>query len=113
MSVDERATELIMGGPLRNTSRVVKNATSTAVRQIELEKGLDIQFTDILHLVTGKRREKAIAEDDPDYCIWTVGQSVGLLHSMPSCKDVIQQMVSEAESAAREINGMIQPRARL
>jgi len=93
---DERST-VLMFRQLHNTARVFRNAVSGEVEKIEKEKGKNISFGDIAHLVAGTRGRKAEAEGDADGGIWSAGQTVGLIDDIPTCKVVIDRMVSEAE----------------
>jgi nitronate monooxygenase len=59
---------------LHNTARVFANKTAKEAAAIEKEKGKDIQFTDVMHLVAGKRGRQAEVDGDADGGIWTAGQ---------------------------------------
>lgn len=82
---------------LRNTSRVIKNETSKEVDKIQNEKGKDLQFKDVEHLVLGTRGRAAEKAGDPDGGIWSTGQTIGLIDSYPSCQDLMDEFMAEAE----------------
>jgi nitronate monooxygenase len=44
---------------LHNTARVFKNKTAAEAKKIETEKGKNLQFTDLMDLVNGKRGRQA------------------------------------------------------
>lgn len=92
---DERATDLIFR-TLHNTSRVARNAVSQEVVAIERRGGAT--FDDVKDLVAGARGRVVYEDGDPDYGIWSAGQVQGLIHDIPSCAELIQRMVSEAEA---------------
>jgi NADH:quinone reductase (non-electrogenic) len=73
---DERAT-VMMFRALRNTSRVFANAVAKEVERIEKEKGANLKFEDVSHLVMGTRGRAAEQAGDPDGGIWSAGQVVG------------------------------------
>jgi NADH:quinone reductase (non-electrogenic) len=89
---DERATELIFR-TLRNTSRVAKNSVSTQV--VELERGGAV-FEDIRALVSGERGRRVYEEGDPELGVWSVGQVQGLIHDIPTVKELVDRIVSQA-----------------
>ncbi|MFE1593004.1 NAD(P)H-dependent flavin oxidoreductase [Nocardia sp. NPDC058705] len=80
---------------LRNTARVADNAVSRQVVEIERGGGT---FEDVRELVAGARGRKVYEEGDLDAGIWSVGQCQGLIHDIPTCAELIETMVREAES---------------
>jgi len=95
VAADERDTRLIMRG-LRNTERVLNNAAVEKIVAIEKEKGADLQITDIMELVGGVY-PKVMQEGDMDIGAWSTGMVVGLIHDIPTCKDLVERMVYGAE----------------
>jgi NAD(P)H-dependent flavin oxidoreductase YrpB (nitropropane dioxygenase family) len=95
---DERQTDLIFR-TLHNTARVMRNAVSQEVVQIERAGGA--KFEDVQHLVAGTRGRDALANGDTDGGIWSAGMIQGLIHDIPSCKDLIDRIISEAEDLIR------------
>ena len=91
---DERATKLIFR-TLHNTVRVMKNAVSEEVAEIEARGGA--RFEDVQHLVAGIRGRQAMAEGDPDGGIWSAGMIQGLIHDIPSVKELIDRIIADAE----------------
>lgn len=80
---------------LHNTARVAANAVSTEVVEIE-SRGAE--FEDIQHLVAGARGRKVFEEGDIDAGIWTAGQCQGLIDDIPTVAELVERMVTEAES---------------
>ena len=102
---DERGTNLIFR-TLHNTARVMKNAVSDEVVAIERKGGA--QFSDVQHLVAGKRGQAAMADGDTDGGIWSAGTVQGLIHDIPSVKELVDRMVSEAEAIIKSrLAGMV------
>ncbi|WP_085809772.1 nitronate monooxygenase family protein [Sphingomonas sp. TZW2008] len=91
---DERATNLIFR-TMHNTARVMKNAVSDEVVKIERAGGA--QFSDIQHLVAGKRGQDAMQAGDTDGGIWSAGMVQGLIDDVPTVKDLVDRIVAEAE----------------
>ena len=101
VSAGERDTELIMR-PLRNTERVLRNAAVKQIREIEAEKGADVQITDIVHLVAGAQNRKVLQEGEMDAGAWSCGMVAGLIHDIPTCKELIERIVFGAEEIIRD-----------
>jgi nitronate monooxygenase len=91
----ERDT-LLTNRTLRNTSRVARNAISEEVVKIQQDPTKTIE--DVRHLVAGVRgRKNVMGEGDTDGGIWTVGQSQGLIHDIPTCKELVRNIMRQAE----------------
>ena len=101
VSASERDTRLILRS-LHNTARVLKNAVSDEVVARE-ERGCE--FEDLQALVAGSRGRTALLAGDPDGGIITAGQSVGLVHDIPSCGELIERMVAEARARLADAGG--------
>mmetsp|Transcript_22115 Transcript_22115/g.39707 ORF Transcript_22115/g.39707 Transcript_22115/m.39707 type:complete len:330 (-) Transcript_22115:73-1062(-) len=85
---------------LGNTERVYKNKTAAQVRDIEAKNPGD--FSAIAHLVKGDNYRVSFQETgDPDSSVWSCGQSIGLIKDIPTCKDLLESIVAEAEGIIR------------
>jgi nitronate monooxygenase len=91
----ERDT-LLTNRTLRNTSRVARNAVSEEVVKIQQDPTKTID--DVRHLVAGVRgRTNVLGAGDTDGGIWTVGQSQGLIHDIPTCAELVKNIMRQAE----------------
>jgi nitronate monooxygenase len=107
VEADELQTRLIMR-PLRNTERVLSNAATERVLEIEQEKGHDLDIEDIRHLVAGEQGRKVLQEGEMDAGAWSCGMVAGLIHDVPTCKELVDRIMAEAESIVRErLEGML------
>jgi NAD(P)H-dependent flavin oxidoreductase YrpB (nitropropane dioxygenase family) len=95
---DERATDMIFR-TMHNSSRVARNAISQQVVEIERRGGA--KFEDVRDLVAGTRGGKVYDTGDTDYGIWSAGQTQGLIHDIPTCKELIEHIMAEAEAIIR------------
>ena len=95
---DERATDIIFR-TLHNSARVARNAISQQVVAIEKKGGA--KFEDVKDLVAGTRGGMVYETGDTDYGIWSAGQTQGLIHDIPSCKELVARIMSEAETIIR------------
>ena len=104
VSNDERATELIFR-TFRNTARVARNAVSTEVRALE---AAGHPFEIVAPLVKGGRGREGLNSGELDHGIWTAGLVQGLIHDIPSCSELIDRIVAEAEQIiATRLGGSI------
>ena len=115
LEANENDTALVLRR-LNNTCRVFRNKVAAEVEEIESEKGTNFDFSDVAHLMNGKRGREAEARQDPDGGIWSAGQVVGLIDSIPTCREVVDDMVNEAvETIQSRLQDMliVQQRSRL
>ena len=95
VAASELDTELIMR-PLRNTDRVLSNGAVSKILEKEKALGDDIQITDIIDEVAGVY-PKIMQEGTMDAGAWSCGMVAGLIHDVPSCKELVERIVSDAE----------------
>ena len=94
VAADERSTALILR-TLRNTSRVFGN--SVAKKAIEMEReGKGI--AEIGPFVAGAKGRVVYETGDLEHGIWSAGTSMGLIDDIPTCKELVERIVSEAEA---------------
>jgi len=99
VAATELDTRLIMR-PLRNTERVLKNANVDRLLQIEREKGSALQISDIHDQVAGVY-PRIMIDGDMDAGAWSCGMVVGLIHDVPTVKELIDRIMAEAERLIR------------
>ena len=99
VAASELDTRLVMR-PLRNTERVLTNEAVEKLLVIEKEKGKDLQFTDIIEQVAGVY-PRIMMEGDMDAGAWSCGMVAGLIHDIPTCKELIDRIMTEAEQNIR------------
>jgi nitronate monooxygenase len=100
VEADELQTRLIMR-PLRNTERVLNNAATEQVFEIERQKGSDIRIEDIRHLVEGTGGRTVLHEGKMDAGVFSCGMVTGLIHDIPTCTELIGRIMAEAEEIIR------------
>ncbi|HEY0107165.1 MAG TPA: nitronate monooxygenase family protein [Rhizomicrobium sp.] len=96
---DERGTNLIFR-TLHNTARVAKNAISDQVVAIEKKGGAT--FEDVRDLVAGTRGAGVLDKGEMDAGIWSAGQTQGLIHDIPTCKDLVEHIMAQAMAIVRD-----------
>lgn len=100
VAASELDTRLIMR-PLRNTERVLTNAAVEKILSIEKEKGPAVQITDIVNYVAGAKNRKVLQDGQMDEGAWSCGMVAGLIHDIPTCKELIDRIMREAEAIIR------------
>jgi len=96
----ELDTRLIMRS-LRNTERVLNNAGVEKITEIERVKGEALTIDDIHDQVAGVY-PKVMISGDLDSGAWSCGMVAGLIHDVPTVKELIDRIVSGAEDIIRE-----------
>lgn len=89
-----------------------KNAVSTQVVALERRPG-GAKFEDVRELVAGARGKMVYETGDPDYGIWSVGVSVGLINDCPTCEVLVGRIEREAEAVIDGLAKLRVEKARL
>lgn len=93
---------VLVGRSLRNTARVAKNDISVQVA--EIQKDPTKTFADVKELMAGVRgRENVLRDGDMDGGIWTTGQSQALIHDIPTCQELVSNIMKQYEQARARI----------
>jgi nitronate monooxygenase len=101
IAASERDTTLLLRS-FRNTMRVLR--TPTAEKVLELEKqGADIHQLEAL--ISGRAGLGLIESGDVDNGLLSVGQVAGLVHDIPTVKELIDRIVKEAKGVASDLAG--------
>lgn len=100
VAASELDTRLVMR-PLRNTERVLTNDAVEKLLEIEREKGADLKFEDIAEQVAGVY-PRIMQEGEMDLGAWSCGMVAGLINDIPTCKELIDTIMSEADALIHE-----------
>ena len=102
---DERGTNLIFR-KFKNTARVGKNSVSDKV--VEISASPDATFEDIRPYVAGAVGRELLQTGDLDKGIFWAGMVQGLIHDIPTCQELIDRIIGEAESIVKSrFGGML------
>ena len=93
VEMDENQTRLIFRS-YKNTARVYKNGVANKVAEIEAEGG---DFSQVHALVSGKMQDVAWTTGDIEAGMVTVGMSGGLINDIPTCKELVNNIMTDAE----------------
>ena len=100
VAASELDTRLIMRG-LRNTERVLTNDAVERLIEKERELGDALEFKDILPEVAGVY-PKIMTEGEMDAGAWSCGMVAGLIDDIPTCQELIDRIMAEAEQIINE-----------
>ena len=91
----ELDTRLIMR-TLRNTERVIRNPVVDQVLEIEGREG-ETQIEDLVPFVSGLVGKEMLENGEMEKGILSAGQSMGLVKDIPTCQELLDRIMSEAE----------------
>ncbi|GIR19584.1 nitronate monooxygenase family protein [Gammaproteobacteria bacterium] len=95
VNASELDTRLIMRS-LTNTERVLNNPAVESLMAKEKALGDDLKFEDIVDEVAGVY-PKVMMEGEPEAGAWSCGMVAGLVSDIPTVKELIDRIMSEAE----------------
>ena len=95
LAASELDTRLVMR-PLRNTERVLNNAAVEKLLKKEKNLGNDLKIEDIMEEVAGVY-PKVMQDGAMDSGAWSCGMVAGLINDIPTCKELIDRIIHDAE----------------
>jgi NADH:quinone reductase (non-electrogenic) len=88
---------------IMNPSRLAKNSVAEKVMDLE-KKGATLE--ELLPLIS--RQGPAVVDTgNMEDGLVSMGQSVGLVHDVPTCQELIDRIVEEAQAAQQRIDGIV------
>ena len=95
LAASELDTRLVMR-PLRNTERVLTNKAVEKILEKEKTLGAHLKFEDIIKEVSGVY-PKVMLDGDMDAGAWSCGMVAGLIHDIPTVKELIDRIMDESK----------------
>lgn len=95
VKMSEFDTVLLMR-PLKNTARYAKNSMTQKVLAIQEAKGSAIAIGDIAAIISGKGGRTVYESGDLEAGVWPAGVVAALIHDVPTCAELIQNIIEEA-----------------
>ncbi len=105
LAASELDTRLVMR-PLRNTERVLNNVAVEKLLEKEKNLGDNLKIDDIMEEVAGVY-PKVMQQGEMDSGAWSCGMVAGLINDVPSCKELIERIIKEADVLINERLGRI------
>ncbi len=102
LRASERDTMLVQRS-LKNTGRVLRNPIAEKVAEME-SRGAKLE--DLAPLISGLRGKRLLETGELDYGLQSCGQVVGLIHDIPTVREVIDRIVKGAEEIIERLYGM-------
>ena len=99
VAASELDTRLVMR-PLRNTERVLRNAAVDRLLEKEKTLGAAIKFEDIIEEVAGVY-PRIMQQGDMEAGAWSCGMVAGLIHDVPTVKELVDRIMLDAEGIIR------------
>ena len=97
---------VIYGKSIGLQGRGLKSKVLEEVLAIEARHG---GFEELIPLLSGQKVKEAWVTGDVNYAPLMVGQSIGLINDIPTCKELLERMAAEAcdslEKASKTCNG--------
>ena len=100
VAASELDTRLVMR-PLRNTERVLTNDAVERLLEKEKALGADLKFEDIIEEVAGVY-PRIMMNGEMDAGAWSCGMVAGLIYDIPTCKELIDRIMAEADQIINE-----------
>lgn len=100
VAASELDTRLVMR-PLRNTERVLTNDAVERLLEKEKQLGANLKFEDIVDEVAGVY-PKIMTQGEMDAGAWSCGMVAGLISDIPTCQELIDRIMAEAEAIIAE-----------
>ena len=104
VAADERKSALILR-TLKNSARIYKNSVAEEILAMEAKGNVTIQ--ELSPLVSGARGRTVYESGDVEAGVWSAGMVAGLIHDIPSVRDLITRIVRDAEAIFRRYSSMI------
>ncbi|MFC1915002.1 NAD(P)H-dependent flavin oxidoreductase [Chloroflexota bacterium] len=103
INATERDTTLIMRS-IKNTHRVLKNKASAEIQELEA-RGASLE--EMMPLIGHDSYEKVAIDGELDHGQALAGEVVGLIHDIPTVKELIDRIITEAQIITQRINNTI------
>jgi NADH:quinone reductase (non-electrogenic) len=104
LHASEADTALIQKS-IGSPTRVARNTVALSVLRAE-EQGATLE--DLLPLIRGDRAIRVYRDGDLEAGVWSCGQSVGLIRDIPTVRELIEQMVTEAKEVLARMNRLFE-----
>ena len=109
VAASELDTRLVMR-PLRNTERVLRNKAVDRLLEKERTLGANLTFKDIHDEVAGVY-PRIMKDGTMDAGAWSCGMVAGLIHDLPTVKELIDRIMAEAAAIiTQRLNGLLNVR---
>ena len=102
VAATELDTRLVMR-PLRNTERVLRNAAVDRLLEKERELGDKLRIEDLVEELVGVY-PRIMIDGDMDAGAWSCGMVAGLIHDVPTVRELVDRIMSEAKQIIAKLD---------
>jgi len=88
---------------IRNMVRVANTASAKACQEME-KKGATLQ--ELMAVISGRHSKDAYQSGEVEKGLFPVGQTVGLIHDIKPCEEIIEDMMAQAEAQIAALAAM-------
>ena len=92
---------VLYGKSIELQGRALKNEVISSVQELEARHAKIEEFAPFL---SGMRQQTVWTDGNLDAAVLPVGQSIGLIHDVVSCKELVERMVKQAETLLKDSN---------
>ena len=89
---------------IRNMVRVANTASAQACLEME-KKGATLQ--ELMAVISGKNSKAAYQSGEVEKGLFPVGQTIGLIQDVKPCRDIIDEIMAQAEAQIARVNAML------
>ena len=89
---------------IRNMVRVANTASAQACLEME-RKGATLQ--ELMAVISGRNSKAAYQNGEVDKGLFPVGQTIGLIHDIKPCGEIIETIMAQAEAQIAKLNSMV------
>lgn len=89
---------------IRNMVRVANTASAQACLEME-KKGATLQ--ELMAVISGRNSKDAYQSGEVEKGLFPVGQTIGLIHNVKPCREIIDEVMAQAEAQITRVNAML------
>ena len=102
----EAPDAMIVGKTTGMQCRVLNNGVAREIRQLE-SQGATLET--LLPLMSGQRNKRAWETGEVDHGMASIGQSLGLIHDIPSTAELLSRMTRDAQVSLARVQARFNP----
>lgn len=89
---------------IRNMVRVANTASAQACLEME-KQGATLQ--ELMAVISGRNSKAAYQSGDVEKGLFPVGQTIGLIHDVKPCKEIIDEIMAQAEAQIARVSALV------
>ena len=106
MSQDKQLREVVARVPKLYQGLYLRALKSKAIEEILKLEARGASLEEMLPLISGEAYRRVFLDGELDAGVNSIGEVVGLINDIPTVKELIERIVSEAEAIIRRLPSM-------